>query len=88
MRHNKQGEECRDKSIEDCPNPENYKIEDHIEFYIDMEQKTEGKWHPFVAQDIQLQFIMLEPYYSVLLQQDEKQNSPDRATYSYKFRVP
>lgn len=90
LRHNKQGESCRDKSIEECPNPENYKIEDHIEFYIDLELKSEGIWHPYIADDIQLQFIMLEPYYSVILEREEQTtlNSADKATYSYKFRVP
>lgn len=73
LRHNKKGEACsRDKSIEECPNPENYKIEDNVEFYIDLEQKTDGEWHPFIAEDIQLQFIMLEPYYSVLLERIEE----------------
>ena len=85
LRHNKKGEACpRHKSIEECPNPENYKIEDNIEFYIDLEQKIEGYWLPYVAEDIQLQFIMLEPYYSVALTRE-----PNRShTYTYKFRVP
>ena len=87
LRHNKQGESCREKSIEDCPNPENYKIEDHVEFYIDLEQKTEGQWHPYEANDIQLEFIMLEPYYSVKLEREPNSDS-NKATYSYKFRVP
>ena len=75
------------QTIEECPNPENYKIEDHVDFYIDLEQKTEGEWHPYIADDIQLEFIMLEPYYSVLLSQEET-GSDSVATYSYKFRVP
>ena len=87
LRHNKQGEACpREQSLQECPNPENYKIEDHVEFYIDLEQKSEGKWHPFDANDIQLQFIMLEPYYSVILEREPSSDS--FATYSYKFRVP
>jgi hypothetical protein len=27
-------------------------IEDNVEFYIDLEQKTEGKWAPFIANDV------------------------------------
>ena len=91
LRHNKKGEACdRGVSIEECPNPENYKIEDHVEFYIDLEQKTDGLWHPFISDDIQLQFIMLEPYYSVLLDRidDGSTDSNQGAIYSYKFRVP
>ena len=42
LRHNKVGERCM--SVEECgPNPENYKLEDHIEFWITLEQMTEGQ---------------------------------------------
>ena len=92
LRHNKKGEACsQDKlSLEECPNPENYKIEDHVEFYIELEQKTDGEWRPYIADDIQLQFIMLEPYYSVMLERTDEHNdgSGIAMTYSYKFRVP
>ena len=58
LRHNKKGDEvCTGKRLEndECgPNPENYKIEDHVEFYITLEQKTEGVWHPFNAEDVQM----------------------------------
>ena len=88
LRHNKKGTSCpREKPLIECPNPENYKIEDHVEFYIDLEQKIDGKWHPFDAKDIQLQFIMLEPYYSVMLEREDAGDA-SVATYSYKFRVP
>ena len=88
LRHNKKGEACsRDQTQLECPNPENYKIEDHVEFYIDLEQKTGGEWRPYISDDIQLQFIMLEPYYSVMLEREEDE-SEGKATYSYKFRVP
>ena len=79
LRHNKSGEKCEDGKK--CPNPENYQLEDNVEFYIKLEQKTEGQWAPFIANDVQLQFVMLNPYYRVTLQRDLN-------TYSYKFRVP
>ena len=45
LRHNKKGEACQHKDPNSCPvNPENYKIEDHVEFYIDIEQLVEGVW--------------------------------------------
>ena len=68
--------------LSSCPsNPENYQLEDHVEFYIDIERKTEGVWAPYIADDVQLQFIMLEPYYQVPLAREGN-------TYYYKFRVP
>jgi len=62
--HNKVGQP---KQSEGEPNPENYFIEDHVEYYITLEQKTKGKWHPLIASDVQMQFVMLEPYYRVSL---------------------
>lgn len=61
-------------------------IEDHVEFYIDIEEKMEGVWRPFEADDVQLEFIMLEPYYDVSMEREDKEGAP--STYSYKFRVP
>ena len=86
LRHNKKGEERCIGSAEKCgPNPENYKIEDHVDFYIDLEQKTDGKWHPFITEDLPLQFIMLDPYYQVTLKQVGvgSKNSPTAQTYGY-----
>ena len=45
----------------------------------------DGQWRPYVTDDIQLQFIMLDPYYSVMLEHD---TTVSEATYTYKFRVP
>lgn len=64
MRHNKKGDKrCIGPDSKCGANPENYKIEDHVEFYVDLEQKTNGQWHPFVTDELPLQFIMLDPYY-------------------------
>jgi oligosaccharyltransferase complex subunit beta len=53
LRHNKKNERCTESDQSLCSaNPENYMIEDNVEFYIDLEQKTEGKWAPFIANDV------------------------------------
>ena len=52
---------------------------------------TEGKWHSYIANDIQLQFRMLDPYYQVLLERIESpftKEWDEVATYSYAFRTP
>jgi oligosaccharyltransferase complex subunit beta len=85
LRHNKKGEKCTAEDLSECnANPENYMLEDHVEFYIDLEQKTDGVWAPFIADDVQLQFTMLEPYYQVTMQREPGTDN----VYSYKFRVP
>ena len=63
-------------------NPENYNLEEHVVFEIEIEQMTKGQWHPYVADDVQLEFVMLEPYYRVLLK------STEPGIYSAQFRVP
>jgi len=65
-------------------NPENYKLEEHVHFEVALELKMAGQWQPFKADDLDLQFIMLEPYYSVPLEKDIK----NEGTYFYNFRVP
>mmetsp|Transcript_40170 Transcript_40170/g.38668 ORF Transcript_40170/g.38668 Transcript_40170/m.38668 type:complete len:83 (+) Transcript_40170:730-978(+) len=59
---------------------------DEIEFYVDIYEfdHLEGQWKPYVAKDIQLKFVMLDPYYIVYLEQPDKK-SP---TYQMKYRVP
>ena len=52
---------------------------------------TEGEWHPFAADDIQMQFRMLDPYYQVILERVEKPGTPEyerTSTYTYAFRTP
>lgn len=92
LRHNKRGDEvCHPETTVCGPNPENYKIEDHIEFYVEMEQKTKGAWHAYHATDVQMSFTMLDPYYQVVLERMEQRGTPayeQRATYAYKFRTP
>lgn len=49
-----------------------------------------GKWRPFVSDELPLQFIMLDPYYQVTLEKEGSGslNSKTAQTYTYKFRTP
>lgn len=78
VRHNKVGDKW------DGHNPENYKRQVDIEYFIDIHQKKAGQWVPFVADDVQFQFEMLDPYYQVALEQPDK-NLP---TYTYQLKTP
>ena len=44
-------------------NPENYKRQVDIEYFVDIYAKHNGQWVPYVADDVQFQFTMLDPYY-------------------------
>ena len=47
VRHNKVGEKWAGA------NPENYKRQVDIEYFVDIYTKREGQWVPFVADDVQ-----------------------------------
>lgn len=47
VKHNKVGEKW------DGASPENYKREVDIEYFIDIHEKKNGKWVPYVANDVQ-----------------------------------
>lgn len=79
VRHNKVGDKPDSNN-----NPENYKRQVDVEYYIDVYQKKEGKWVPYVADDVQFQFIMLDPYYQVALEQPDR-SSP---TFTYQLKTP
>jgi len=78
IRHNKVGDSW------DGNYPENYKRQVDIEYFADFYLKQNGKWVPLVADDLQFQFTMLDPYYQVPLEQVDK-SSP---TYTYKLKTP
>jgi len=49
-------------------NPENYRIKDDIVVELDVEEKNpDGSFRPFKADDIQLEFIRLDPYHRLFL---------------------
>jgi hypothetical protein len=71
LRHNKKGDtRCVGDTSKCLANPENYKIEDHIEIYMDLDLKMNGKWQPFVSNEVPMQFIMLDPFYQVTLKKE------------------
>ena len=80
VKHKKQAEEWDASKA----NPENYKRMVDIEYNVDIEEKKNGEWIPFVADDVQFQFTMLDPYYQVALDQ----NDATSATFSYKLKTP
>ena len=47
VRHNKVGEKW------DGHNPENYKRQVDIEYFIDIYEKKAGQWIPYIADDVQ-----------------------------------
>ncbi len=47
-----------------------YRIKDEIVYSMIVEQFTEGRWVPYAADDMQLEFVMLDPYVRTTMTSD------------------
>lgn len=63
-----------------------YKVKDYCKFEIGLSQWAGNEWIPYNATDVQLEFIMLDPYYRLNLQQESINGSA--ATYGTLFQIP
>ena len=43
-------------------NPASYTVEDKIHYEIEIEELVDGKWVPFKGEDMQLEFVRIDPY--------------------------
>ncbi|KXZ51811.1 hypothetical protein GPECTOR_11g252 [Gonium pectorale] len=73
LRHHKLGEAAQ---------PAGYRVNDEVEFLVDIHEVEAGASKPYAADDVQLEFIMLNPYIRVPLTHD------GQGTYSLRFKVP
>jgi len=62
--------------------PSIYTIKEDITYSVTIEEWKDGKWVPYVASDLQLQFIMLDPYVLVNLVGD------NNGVYTTTFKLP
>jgi len=63
--------------------PYMYRMKDDIVFKIDIQQYADGKWTPYDAPDVQLEFVMLDPYIRTFL------DVPTTgSTFSKVFKTP
>jgi len=65
-------------------NPLAYRIKDNIQFSIDLQEwdVNTNQWVPFKADDVQLEFVMIDPYIRTSLSHDKKGH------FSTTFQVP
>ncbi|OVA18652.1 Dolichyl-diphosphooligosaccharide--protein glycosyltransferase subunit WBP1 [Macleaya cordata] len=73
VRHHKVGETTE---------PAIYRINDNLEYSIEIYEWSGVSWEPYVADDVQVQFYMMSPYVLKTLSTDKK------GLYSTSFRVP
>jgi len=71
---------------EDGITPYMYRITDDITFKIDIEEYSDGKWAPYIGDDVQLEFVMLDPHVRTFLNPPKKGSGS--STYSVTFKSP
>jgi oligosaccharyltransferase complex subunit beta len=64
--------------------PENYKITDEMEYSVDLYEWKKDHWEALVEKNLQLHFIMLDPYIIANLEQ-RKEGSPN---YFVQMKIP
>lgn len=73
VKHNKVGE---------APSDAAYRITDDAEYSITIEEMQNGKWAPFQAKDVQMEFVRIDPFVRAFL-------VPDAAgVFKVAFKVP
>lgn len=50
--------------------PSRYRITDEVVFEVDIAQYKDGRWQPYKASDVQLEFVMLDPHVRTYLEHD------------------
>jgi oligosaccharyltransferase complex subunit beta len=71
------------KQVEDGKMP--YRIRDHLHYSVKIEEFKEAAWSPYQAEDIQLEFTMIDPYIRKSLVYNTTAND---GTYYLNFQAP
>lgn len=65
-----------------------YKINQNVKYTIGFQEWTGEKWVPYVADDIQVEFVMLNPYYRLTLGEPVSETPEGGAIYSVTLKLP
>ncbi|XP_015574562.2 dolichyl-diphosphooligosaccharide--protein glycosyltransferase 48 kDa subunit-like [Ricinus communis] len=75
-------ENVRYKKVGEGDEPAMYRINDDLEYSVEIYEWSGTNWQPYVADDVQLQFYMMSPYVLKNLSTDKK------GLYYTAFKVP
>lgn len=59
-----------------------YRVSDDIDFSVNIQELVDGRWQPFKANDVQVEFTMLDPHVRATLKPDNK------GQFSTRMKVP
>ncbi|KAJ2826304.1 oligosaccharyl transferase glycoprotein complex, beta subunit [Coemansia furcata] len=68
--------------------PEHYRISNEIVYEIDLSVYHDDAWHPYNANDVQFEAIMLDPYIRTTLNSSGSVNPKTTATYHGDIKLP
>ncbi|KAK9477217.1 Dolichyl-diphosphooligosaccharide--protein glycosyltransferase subunit WBP1 [Lipomyces japonicus] len=63
-----------------------YRVKQQVEYTVSVSEYLDDKWVPYVTDDLQLEFTMLDPYYRLSI--PVLSQTSDAAIYSVKFVTP
>ncbi|CEG46264.1 RxLR-like protein [Plasmopara halstedii] len=59
-----------------------YRVKDNLTYSLDLHELKDGKWVPYKADDVQLEFVMLDPHVRTTM------NHNDQGHFSVTFEAP
>ncbi|VVT46482.1 uncharacterized protein SAPINGB_P001235 [Magnusiomyces paraingens] len=65
-----------------------YKVNEDVRYTAGVQEWVNDKWVPYVADDIQVEFVMLDPYYRINLGKPTAETPEQGAIYTVTFKVP
>ncbi|KAF9973264.1 hypothetical protein BGZ73_003490 [Actinomortierella ambigua] len=68
--------------------PAHYRIKENMTYTIEMSEYHDDEWYPFVADDVQLELIMLDPYIRKTLERAEVDEASTLGVYSTTVQLP
>jgi len=74
--------EVRHNRVGETSTPHEYTIKEELEYHIRVEELVSGQWRPFLASDMQLEFVRIDPFVRATLTPSED------GTFSARFTVP
>ncbi|XP_070026852.1 dolichyl-diphosphooligosaccharide--protein glycosyltransferase 48 kDa subunit-like isoform X2 [Nicotiana sylvestris] len=72
----------RHHRVEETDEPSIYRINDELEYSVEIYEWSGKSWEPYVADDVQVQFYMMSPYILKTMSTDKK------GVYYTTFKVP
>lgn len=54
--------DCAGRQVGESSPPPEYTIKEQLEYHITVVELVEGKWRPFKADDLQLEFVRIDPF--------------------------